>query len=291
MAKEELRVDIAIVGNGPAGWSCAMTARMRGLGTVVIAPAGAGGWLSGAERIDNYPGLPQVSGKELLERFRQQALALGAEEKSALVRQIMPNGERFLLLAENDVLEAKAVVLCMGAARPVLLPGEEELLGSCVSYCATCDGMFYRGKPVVVIGRAADAPEEANYLQGIGCQVTYVAPRVRPAELLEEIPFYAAPRPAILGEDRVTGVQAGGELIPCDGVFILRETIAPARLIDGLEMEGTFIAVDRLMHTNIPGLFAAGDCTGKPLQVSKAVGEGLIAAQEAARYVDGRGEA
>ena len=127
-------MDIAIVGNGPAGWSCAMTARMRGLSATVIAPAETGGWLGGAERIDNYPGLPQIPGKELLERFRQQALALGAEEKNALVRQIMPSGDRFLLLAENDVLEARTVVLCMGAARPVLLPGEEELLGGGVSY-------------------------------------------------------------------------------------------------------------------------------------------------------------
>ena len=104
-------MDIAIVGNGPAGWSCAMTARMRGLSATVIAPAETGGWLGGAERIDNYPGLPQIPGKELLERFRQQALALGAEEKNALVRQIMPSGDRFLLLAENDVLEARTVVL------------------------------------------------------------------------------------------------------------------------------------------------------------------------------------
>lgn len=123
-------MDIAIVGNGPAGWSCAMTARMRGLSTVVIAPTGAGGWLSGAERIDNYPGLPQVSGKELLERFRQQALALGAEEKSALVRQIMPNGERFLLLAENDVLEAKAVVLCMARPGRCFFPAKRSCWGA-----------------------------------------------------------------------------------------------------------------------------------------------------------------
>ena len=284
-------IDIAIIGKGPAGWSCAMTARLRNLSAAVIAPLNDTGLLRNAERIDNYPGLPQVSGQDMLDTFREQALALGAEEITGLVRQIQPMDDHFLLLVENEVQQARTVVLAMGAARPMLLKGEAELVGRGVSYCATCDGMFYRGKPVVVIGRAADAPEEANYLQGIGCQVTYVAPRVRPAELLEEIPFYAAPRPAILGEDRVTGVQAGGELIPCDGVFILRETIAPARLIDGLEMEGTFIAVDRLMHTNIPGLFAAGDCTGKPLQVSKAVGEGLIAAQEAAKYVDGRGEA
>ena len=160
-------MDIAIVGNGPAGWSCAMTARMRGLSAAVIAPAETGGWLGGAERIDNYPGLPQIPGKELLERFRQQALALGAEEKNALVRQIMPSGDRFLLLAENDVLEAKAVVLCMGAARPVLLPGEEELLGSCVSYCATCDGMFYRGKRVAVLSASASGVEEAAFLRSL----------------------------------------------------------------------------------------------------------------------------
>ena len=152
-------MDIAIVGNGPAGWSCAMTARMRGLSATVIAPAETGGWLGGAERIDNYPGLPQIPGKELLERFRQQALALGAEEKNALVRQIMPSGDCFLLLAENDVLEARAVVLCMGAARPVLLPGEEELLGGGVSYCATCDGMFYRGKRVAVLSASASGVE------------------------------------------------------------------------------------------------------------------------------------
>ena len=118
-------IDIAIIGKGPAGWSCAMTARMRGLSAVVVAPQNDTGLLRTAERIDNYPGLPQVSGSEMLESFREQALKLGAEERTGLVRQIMPRADGFMLLVENDIMESKAVVLAMGAARPVLLPGEE----------------------------------------------------------------------------------------------------------------------------------------------------------------------
>lgn len=284
-------IDIAIVGGGPAGLSAAVNAAARGKEAVIFSGPLEKNPLWKSPLVENHVGMPGVSGEEMLAAMARHAESTGVQWIHSRVMGIMNLGESFMINTGDALHEAKAVVLALGAVPAAALSGESELLGRGVSYCATCDGMFYRGKPVVVIGRAADAPEEANYLQGIGCQVTYVAPRVRPAELLEEIPFYAAPRPAILGEDRVTGVQAGGELIPCDGVFILRETIAPARLIDGLEMEGTFIAVDRLMHTNIPGLFAAGDCTGKPLQVSKAVGEGLIAAQEAAKYVDGRGEA
>ena len=160
-------VDVAIVGKGPAGWSCAMTARMRGLNAVVIAPTNDTGLLRSAERIDNYPGMPQTSGNAMLETFREQALALGAEERNGLVRQIMPLGESFMLLVENDVLEAKAVVLAMGAARPVLLPGEEEQLGNGLSYCATCDGMFYRGKRIAVLSASLQGVEETHFLASL----------------------------------------------------------------------------------------------------------------------------
>ena len=125
--------DIAIVGKGPAGWSCAMTARMHGLSATVIAPAGNAGLLHAAERIDNYPGMPHASGQSMLESFRSQALELGAEERAGLVRQIMPTESGFMRLVENDVMEANTVLLAMGAARPVLLPGEEEQLGQGVS--------------------------------------------------------------------------------------------------------------------------------------------------------------
>ena len=279
-------MDIAIVGNGPAGWSCAMTARMRGLSTVVIAPTGAGGWLSGAERIDNYPGLPQVSGKELLERFRQQALALGAEEKSALVRQIMPNGERFLLLAENDVLEAKAVVLCMGAARPVLLPGEEELLGSGISYCATCDGMFYRGKRVAVLSASASGVEEAAFLRSLAGSVDYYALKPHDVSSLPEGVQAVAEKPRSLAREQgKVALSTDRETHLYDGVFIFRTAVPLRMLLDGLETDGGAIRVDRSMRASLPGVFAAGDVTGGPLQIAKAVGEGNVAAIAAAEYI------
>ena len=132
--------DIAIIGKGPAGWSCAMTARMRGLSATVIAPLNDTGLLRTAERVDNYPGLPQVSGTEMLNVFRKQALELGAEEKNGLVRQIMALDGHFMLLVENDVMEAKTVVLAMGAARPVLLPGCLQLCrcsATCLRRCRT----------------------------------------------------------------------------------------------------------------------------------------------------------
>ena len=131
--------------------------------------------------------------------------------------------------------------------------------------------MLYRNKSVVVLGLSADAPAEAEYLRSLGCQVTYLAPKK--SDKLE-----------IKGEQTVTAVNSGGEDIPCDGVFILREAVAPTDLFPGLETQRGAIVVDRRMATNLPGLFAAGDCTGAPLQVSKAVGEGLIAGLSAAEY-------
>ena len=148
-------IDIAIIGKGPAGWSCAMTARMRGLSAAVIAPLNDSGLLRSAERIDNYPGMPQVSGVAMLDSFRSQALELGAVEKTGLVRQIMPMGDSFMLLVENDVLEAKTVVLAMGAARAKLLPGEEEQIGQgrrrarCAARCTAKHVAGYIAKRIV----------------------------------------------------------------------------------------------------------------------------------------------
>lgn len=282
--------DIAIIGKGPAGWSCAMTARMRGLSATVIAPLNDTGLLRTAERIDNYPGLPQVSGESLLKRFREQALSLGAEERTGLVRQIMPAGSGFMLLVENDVMEARTVVLAMGATRPTLLPGEEEQVGRGVSYCATCDGMFYRGKRIAVLSTSMQGVEETKFLAGLASEIAYYRLKAHNTDSLPPNVQLSQERPRSIGRDDAGLTLTTDLKTHCyDGIFIFRAAMPLKMLIAGLETQGSYIPVDRSMRTNIPGIFAAGDCTGKPLQVPKAVGEGNIAAISAAEYIAKRG--
>ena len=282
--------DIAIIGKGPAGWSCAMTARMRGLSAMVIAPLNDTGLLRTAQRIDNYPGMPEISGTEMLDTFRSQALALGTEERSGLVRQILPMDDYFMLLVENDVVEAKTVVLSMGAARPVLLPGEKEQVGQGVSYCATCDGMFYRGKRIAVLSASLQGVEETKFLAGLAAQTDYY--RLKPhdtTELPEQVSIQEE-KPQSIGRDDAGITLTTDRATHCyDGIFIFRAAMPLGMLLADLKTEGSYIPVDRSMRTNIPGVFAAGDCTGKPLQVPKAVGEGNIAAIAAAEYIAKRG--
>ena len=180
---------------------------------------------------------------------------------------------------------ARAVVLAAGVARGKKFAGEAELLGRGVSYCATCDGMLYRGKPVAVVGRSPDAPEEANFLKNLGCQVTYLAPK-RPEALDADIPFVQTGTVSIQGQLTVTGLTANGESIPCAGVFILRPAVAPTDLLPTLATANGAIQVDRSMATNLPGVFAAGDCTGAPYQIAQAAGEGQVAALSACAYLD-----
>jgi len=165
---------------------------------------------------------------------------------------------------------ARALILAAGVSRGKKFPGEEAFLGRGVSYCATCDGMLYRGKNVAVLGYSETARREADFLAGIGCSVTY---------------FDKPKKCEISGTNLVESVTCDGETVAADGVFLLRPTMVPTDLFPGLAVENGYVTVDRKMNTNLPGLFAAGDCTGGPLQVSKAVGEGLIAGQSAAAYV------
>lgn len=283
--------DVAIVGKGPAGWSCAMTARMRGLNVVVIAPQNDNCLLKKAERVDNYPGMPLVSGQKLLDLFREQAIELGAEERFGLVRQIMPLGESFMLLVENEVVEAKSVVLAMGAARPKLLPGEEELVGQGISYCATCDGMFYRGKKIAVLSSSDQGAEETGFLTGLAEYVDYYMLKRHQIDKLDSKAVVINEKPISVSRTDAGIVVATEQTSRSyDGVFVFRTALPLNMLMAELKTEGSYIPVDRQRRTNIPGVFAAGDCTGKPLQVPKAVGEGNIAAISAAEWIAGLDE-
>ena len=282
-----MKYDIIVLGSGPAGLSAAVTARGRNKSVLVIGNRWQDSPLARAERVDNYLGMPGMTGMEMLEAFQRHAQEMGVEMVTGKVLSIM-EWEGFTLTVGSQLYQGSALILAPGVVRQAKFPGEETYLGRGVSYCATCDRMLYRNKPVAVVGRSKDAPHEAAYLKSIGCQVVYVAPK-RPDQLEEDIPFIQAAKLAVKGEQTVTALEADGADIPVNGVFILREAVAPGDLLPGLTLEKGAIQVDRSMATSVPGVFAAGDATGAPLQVSKAVGEGLIAALSACEYLDRNG--
>lgn len=261
-----MKYDLLVVGAGPAGLTAAIQARARNKTVLVVSNEPTASPLCKAPQMDNYPGIPHVTGLELVERMVEQAKELGAEFKIGRVLSLMPMGDTVMVSIGSDFAEASAVILATGVSRAAPLKGEEELLGRGVSYCATCDGRFYRGRPIVVAGDAPDLEEETEWLRSIGCAVTSVR----------------LPGLEILGDSKVTGVRtAKGEEIPCDAVFLLRASIAPSQLAAGLELDGNYIRVNSRMATNLPGVYAAGDCTGQPLQLAKAVGQGQLAAHYA----------
>jgi thioredoxin reductase (NADPH) len=262
--------DILVIGGGPAGLSAAVNARARGRSVLVVSNPLEENPLWPAERVDNYPGLRAGSGAELLTQLRRHAERSGAEFLTGRVLSSVRMPDAWYVSVGPDMYNAKAVVLAAGVARGKKFPGETEFLGRGVSYCATCDGMLYRGKAVAVLGYSDSARQEAEFLERIGCRVTYFD-RPRTCE--------------IHGKETVRSVTCDGETAEAACVFILRPALAPTDLFPGLETEKGFVAVDRRMATNLPGLFAAGDCTGGPLQAAKAAGEGLIAGQSAAAYV------
>ena len=261
--------ELIIIGGGPAGLSAAITARQRDLSAVVISNDRAQSGLYKASEIGNYPGLPAISGRELSDRLTQHAQDAGAEFIAGQANTIVPAGDSVNVCVGTDIYMARSVILATGIAQTSVFPGEEELLGRGVSYCATCDGMFFRGKKVCVVCLKPDAEDEAEYLASIGCDVIRTT----------------AQNIAIKGETSVTSVVADGGEIICDGVFILRKTIAPNLLLPGLDTENGHIRAGKSAETNIRGVFAAGDCTGTPYQISKAAGEGQVAALSAAEYI------
>lgn len=265
--------DILVIGSGPAGVSAALTARHRNKSALIISTAPEDSPLCKAEHVDNYPGFPAATGLELVRAFIAHAESSGVKFARGRALAVADLGGVFGVSVGADFVQGRAIVLAGGLTRAKPFPGEEEYLGRGVSYCATCDGMLYRDKNVAVIGQSADAPEEAEYLRGIGCKVEY-------------FDSSRAKRYEITGGERVTTLMADGAEYPVECVFILRSGLAPDALLPGLALNGAHIAVDAEMATNLPGVFAAGDVTGTPYQVAKAVGEGNIAGLSACKYVE-----
>jgi len=273
-------LDAIIIGAGPAGLSAAVNLYQRGK-TLRVYYNGAGK-LSLAPKVDNYLGFSGIGGMKITEEFHAHAEKLGIELVRAKILNVVSMGDHFMLNAAQEIVEARRVILAVGSQSSQLLPGEEKLLGRGVSYCATCDGMLYRGKRVAVLGLTREAVEEANFLHRIGVSVLFLHRKLELSGLEKEIERRKIQKITLEGEEELTGLTVDGESVPIDGLFILRESVAPAAMVAGLVMEKGQVKVNQNMETNIPGLYAAGDCTGPPYQAMKAAGEGQLAALKAA---------
>ena len=239
-----------------------------------------------AEKITNYPGFPELTGQELFSRFTDHIQSAGLDITEKTVTNVMSVGTYYMVLADNEVYEAKTLILAMGVMTAKLLKGEDELLGRGVSYCATCDGMFYKDKEIAVLCNDPKYEHEVEYLADLAAKVTYF-PMFSDSQIKKENVTISKDFPLeIKGSDRVTGlVLKSGKMLELDGIFCLRNAIAPSKLVSGLEIENGHIKVDRTQKTNLPGCFAAGDCTGRPYQYTKAVGEGNVAAHSCISYL------
>ncbi len=278
--------NIVIIGSGPAGVSAALYAARAGVETTVLTKGP--GALDRAELIQNYYGFTEpISGAELERRGIEGAKALGVQfvTTEAVGLTYM---DRLTVETLAGDFPADAVILATGASRAAPhIPGLAGLEGHGVSYCATCDAFFYRGRDVAVLGSGEYALHEVQALLPVVKSVTLLtngSPLT--ASFPPEVTVCPEKVNAILGEERVSGVElSGGKTVTLSGVFValgVAGSTALARKL-GAEVEGNRILVDEHMQTTLPGLYAAGDCTGGLLQVAKAVYEGALAGTEAAK--------
>lgn len=286
MEVRKYMLDIAIIGAGPAGLSAAITGVIRNKKVKVFGNPPSTSFIYKAERVDNYLGMFGVTGPDMMEIFTNHAKELGVEIQNSKVLEIFNMGSSYMLNVENKFIEAKTVILANGLTKSSVLEGENEFLGRGVSYCATCDGPLYRGKSVIVIGDSKHAEEDANYLAEV-CEKVYYVPLYKEIEhLKEEIEIVKSRPKRIYGEQIVSGIELTNQSLDVHGVFIIKDNIPTTKLLQGLEIENNAIKVNRFMETNMPGIYAAGDCTGKPYQVTKAVGEGSTAVLQAVSYLN-----
>lgn len=299
--------DVIVVGGGPAGLTAALYSRRANKRVLIIEKETFGGQITFSPKVENYPGFEAISGNELADHFVSQVLAQGADVELATVHEIR-NGDVKTVVTDAGEFCAKAVILAVGVRHRMLgVEREHELVGNGVSFCAVCDGAFYRGKDVVVIGGGNSALQEAILLSENCRRVTVIQNLafLTGEEQLQQnlknrsnVDFrYCAKIAALHGDAELSGVTVSyddgreDEKIECEGMFIaigLEPKNAPFENVAALDERGYF-AMDEGCTSQVPGIFVAGDCRAKRIrQVATAVGDGAVAAQAACAYLDAR---
>lgn len=279
-------VDIAIIGSGPAGISAALNAKIRNKSYYLFGSMALSDKVQRSERISNYPAIPDIGGADFNALLSKQLEQSGINITEKRITGIYNMGKYFALLSDMEEFDAKTVILATGVETVRPIPGERELLGRGVSYCATCDGNLYKGKTIAVVCDNAEMEEEVSYLSELAGNVYYQPLFKESTVESENMIKLSSPIVEIKGEGRVSSVLLkNGEEIKVDGIFFLKQSISPTVLLRELEAEDGHVKVNRKLETNIKGCFAAGDCTGTPYQIAKAVGEGNVAVHSAIKYL------
>ena len=299
--------DVIVIGGGPGGYTAALYAARANLSVAILEKLSPGGQMGTTDVIDNYPGFPQgVNGFELAMQMKEGAERFGAQTQLAEVTQVELAGQVKTVHTSGGDYQARTVVLATGAhPRELGLPGERELRGRGVSYCATCDGMFYRGKTVVVVGGGNTAVSDVLYLSRL-CEKVYLVHRrdalraskvyLDPLQKAENVEFvWDSEVKQLLRDQAVTGVRVRNKKtgeerdIPCGGVFVAVGYLPNTQLYRGqVELdEAGYVLADETTQTNLPGVFAVGDLRKKPLrQVVTAASDGAVAAHFIEEYLN-----
>ncbi len=297
-------VDLIILGAGTAGLSAAIYGVRAGLSVQVIENNLYGGQIINSPDVDNYPGIPSISGFDFVQNLHSHATGLGVSIVNDTIFDVSLQGSVKKLISKKQVYESKAIILATGAShRKLGCPGEEQFAGRGVSYCATCDGAFFKGKDVAIVGGGNTALEDALFLSN-NCKKVYLIHRreefrahktvvdaVRARENIELVLNCTVTE--ISGDNGVQrvclGQTTGGPNIelPVSGVFVAIGLDPNTRLFASqVELQNGYVKAGENCHTNIPGVFAAGDVRTKELrQLITAAADGAVAAVEAAKYL------
>lgn len=283
-----MRYDIAIIGTGPAGISAAITAKLRNKNIILFGNKDLSDKINKAHSIKNYTGLPNVTGEELAAALKNHLNDLDIEITEKRVNAVYSMGEYFALQVGKEMIESKSLIIATGVTASKTLENEDAFLGRGVSYCATCDAHFCKGKDVAVIAYTKEAEEDALFLSEVCSSIKYfplydisneIFDKYGNIQIIKDKPIGFA------GNMKAEKIICENSSYDAFSTFVVRNNISADKLVPGLKTDGTHIIVDLQMETNIKGLFACGDIAGKPYQYIKSAGQGNIAALSAVAYL------